>query len=156
MRLGPKRPPIAAGVRADGSGILRVARTPGIAAAVAALAPGLSVEEVDVVGPPTSARLRAAGWAEAAVLLAALAPRAGTARSASATVRSPAGATATARAEVDEDRAAHRGSRWRCGCGDPLDEVVLRSYAVGRRPHGDGLGVSARASPSTTRAGPRT
>ncbi|HEY2302190.1 MAG TPA: 2Fe-2S iron-sulfur cluster-binding protein [Acidimicrobiales bacterium] len=130
VRLGPKRPPIAAGVRSDGSGILRVARTPGIAAAVAALAPGLSVEEVDVIGPPTSARLRAAGWAEAAVLLAALAPRADTARSASATIRSPAGATATARADVDEE-GRPTAVRVAVGCGDPLDEVVLRSYAVG-------------------------
>ena len=65
VRLGPKRPPVAAGVRADGTGIVRVARTPGIAAAIAAVAPGLVVEEVDVVGPPTSAALRGAGWVEA-------------------------------------------------------------------------------------------
>ena len=130
VRLGPKRPPIAAGVRSDGSGILRVARTPGIAAAVTALAPGLSVEEVDVTGPPTSARLRAAGWAEAAVLLAALAPRTEPARSASATIRSPAGATATARADVDED-GRPTAVRVAVRCGDPLDEVVLHSYAVG-------------------------
>ena len=32
VRHGPKRPPIAAGVRADGSGVLRVARTPGASA----------------------------------------------------------------------------------------------------------------------------
>ena len=29
VRLGPKRPPMAAGVRADGSGVVRVGRTPG-------------------------------------------------------------------------------------------------------------------------------
>ena len=29
VRYGPKRPPVAAGVRADGSGVIRVARTPG-------------------------------------------------------------------------------------------------------------------------------
>ena len=60
-----------------------------------ALAPGLVVEEVDVAGPPTSAALRAAGWAEAAILLAAL--------GADDTVTSPDGATATA---VDRRRAA--------------------------------------------------
>ena len=38
--------------------------------------PGSSVEEVDVAGPPTSAGLRAAGWAEAAVLLAVAGRRA--------------------------------------------------------------------------------
>ena len=40
VRLGPKRPPLAAGVRADGTGVVRVARTPGIAAAITAVAPG--------------------------------------------------------------------------------------------------------------------
>jgi xanthine dehydrogenase small subunit len=134
VRLGPKRPPVAAAVRADGSGILRVVRTPGIAGAVAAAAPGLVVEEVDVVGLPTSARLRAAGWAEAAVLLAALEGMAGpsnpAARSGSATITSPAGATASAQVEVGEDGwpvAVYVTVR----CGRPLDEVVLRSYAIG-------------------------
>ena len=32
VRMGPKRPPVAAGVRADGTGVLRVVRTPGLAA----------------------------------------------------------------------------------------------------------------------------
>lgn len=72
VRMGPKRPPLAAGVRADGTGVVRVVRTPGIAEAIALVAPGLLVEEVDVAGPPTSARIRAAGWAEGAVLLAGL------------------------------------------------------------------------------------
>jgi len=118
VRLGPKRPPFAAGVRADGSGVARVVRTTGIAAAIASMAPGLVVEEVDVPGPPTSAALRAAGWAEAAVLLAA-------ARGEPVvTVRSPAGATATA--EVTDAYV-----RVRVECGEVLDEVVLRSYCIG-------------------------
>jgi xanthine dehydrogenase small subunit len=71
VRLGPKRPPVAAGIGADGAGIIRVVRTHGIAAAIRSAAPGLTVEEVDVAGPPTSAGLRGAGWVEAAVLLAA-------------------------------------------------------------------------------------
>jgi xanthine dehydrogenase small subunit len=126
VRLGPKRPPMAAGVRPDGTGIIRVARTIGIASAVAAVAPGLLVEEVDVIGPPTSVALRGAGWVEAAVLLATLAGR----EAGAATVNSPAGATTTARVEVDEDgwpTAVQVVLR----CGDPLDEVVLRSYAMG-------------------------
>ena len=57
VRLGPKRPPIAAGVRADGSGVVRVARTPGVAEAITSFAPSLRVEEVDVAGPPTSCDL---------------------------------------------------------------------------------------------------
>lgn len=127
VRLGPKRPPVAAGIAPDGSGIMRVVRTPGIVEAVAAIAPGLVVEEVDVAGPPTSAALRGAGWVEAAVLLAALSGRSGPP---TATIASPAGATATARVEVDDDgwptlvEVAVR-------CGDPLDEVVLGSYVAG-------------------------
>ncbi|MGI8758588.1 MAG: 2Fe-2S iron-sulfur cluster-binding protein [Acidimicrobiales bacterium] len=118
VSLGAKRPPLAAGVRANGTGVVHVVRTPGIAAAIAAAAPGLEVVEVDVAGPPTSAAARGAGWAEAAVLLAAV-------RGAQpVTITSPAGATATA--EVGPD-----GVSVRVSCGRVLDEVVLRSYCVG-------------------------
>ena len=112
VRLGPKRPPIAAGVREDGSGELVVARTPGFTAVIAAYAPHLAVTEVDVPGPPTSVAPRAAGWAEAAVLLG------------SRTVTAPNGAVATA--SITDD-----GVHVRVSCGDPLDEVVLRSYCIG-------------------------
>jgi xanthine dehydrogenase small subunit len=124
VRHGPKRPPVAGGIRPDGTGVLRVAATPGISAAIAAVAPGLVVEEVTVPGPPTSADLRAAGWAEAAVLLAPVSPAAPD----SATVRSPEGAEAHARVRFGDDpRIEVRVS----GCGPVLDEVVLRSYCVG-------------------------
>lgn len=118
VRLGPKRPPIAAGINRDGTGIVRVARTPGIAAAVHAIAPGLTVEEVDVAGPPTSVAIRAAGWAEAAVLLAAANRR--------ASVTSPDGAEAEA--TIDPTT---RAITVRLRAGRPLDEIVLRSYAIG-------------------------
>ena len=75
VRLGPKRPPIAAGIRHDGTGVVRVVRTPGVAERLAAS--GLAVEEADVVGPPTSVALRGAGWAEAAVLQAGAQRRGG-------------------------------------------------------------------------------
>jgi aerobic-type carbon monoxide dehydrogenase small subunit (CoxS/CutS family) len=117
VRLGAKRPPVAGGARRDGTGSLVVARTPGIAAAIAEVAPGLSVTEVDVVGPPTSAAVRAAGWAEAVVLLAG-------ARGSLAPVRAPGGGEAEA--EVVDGRL-----RVRVAAGDVLDEVVLRSYAIG-------------------------
>jgi aerobic-type carbon monoxide dehydrogenase small subunit (CoxS/CutS family) len=117
VRHGPKRPPLAAGVRADGTGAVHVARTPGVAAAIASVAPHWQVEEVDVPGPPTSAALRGAGWAEAAVLLASLAPG-------DPLVITPSGAWATAR--VDDE-----GVHVRVACGDALDEVVLRSYCTG-------------------------
>src|ERR671911_570088 len=68
-RLGPKRPPVAGGAHRDGTGVLRVAATPGAGAAVAGGPRGRGVEPVVVRGPPTSLHPRAAGWAEAAVLL---------------------------------------------------------------------------------------
>ncbi len=117
VRLGAKRPPIAAGVRADGSGVVRVARTAGIADSISRFAPSLRVEEVDVGGPPTSCVLRAAGWAEASVLLAGARGHAGE-------VVAPNGARAEA--IVDD-----RGVRVRVAAGDPLDEIVLRSYCTG-------------------------
>ncbi|MCU1452260.1 MAG: putative oxidoreductase [Acidimicrobiales bacterium] len=117
VRSGPKRPPLAAGIDAAGRGLVHVARTPGIAAAINAVAPGLRVIEVDVPGPPTSIALRAAGWAEAAVLLAGAAGMV-------APVCSPQGAVAEAELQ-------HGRVRVRVRCGDPLDEVVLRSYCIG-------------------------
>jgi aerobic-type carbon monoxide dehydrogenase small subunit (CoxS/CutS family) len=104
VRRGPKRPPIAAGVRHDGTGEVRVARTPGIADAFRAAAPGLHVTEVDVPGPPTA--LLRAPWAEAAIVT---------------------GAPLPASATIDDDGSV----RVRVECGDPLDEVVLRSYCIG-------------------------
>lgn len=130
VRLGPKRPPIGAGLRADGTGILRVVRTPGIAAAVASVAPGLVVEEVDVPGPATSAAIRGAGWVEAAVLLAALDPQRGAEGSATAMVRSPWGAQASATVELDAE-GAPQAVDIEVSCGTVLDEIVLRSYTIG-------------------------
>ena len=117
VRDRPKRPPVAGGVRPDGTGVLRVVRTPGVAAAVATVAAGLVVEEVDVAGPPTSVALRGAGWAEAAVLLAA--------------ARGDAAVTAPSGGRAEADVAADGSVRVRLWCGDPLDDVVLRSYCVG-------------------------
>jgi aerobic-type carbon monoxide dehydrogenase small subunit (CoxS/CutS family) len=118
VRSGPKRPPIAAGVRSDGTGVVRVVRTPGIADAMTSAAPGLEVEEVDVAGPPTSVDLRAAGWAEAQVLLAGVRGDVGR-------VTGPAGGWAEV--AVAEDGAIGV----RVGAGEPLDAVVLRSYVIG-------------------------
>ncbi len=118
VRMGPKRPPVAGGAHADGTGVLRVAATPGIAAAVVAAAPGLEVEAVAVPGPPTSTDPRATGWAEAHVLLAGATGRGG-----------PVVAPEGGRAEVALDPDGSVQVRVRAG--DPLDEVVLRSYCVG-------------------------
>jgi aerobic-type carbon monoxide dehydrogenase small subunit (CoxS/CutS family) len=118
VRLGVKRPPIAAGVRHDGTGVVRVARTAGVADAIRTVAPGFEDDEVDVAGPPTSVAVRAAGWAEAAVLLASLDEQQ------PVTVTSPEGAVATA--SYDGERV-----RVTVSCGEVLDDVVLRSYCIG-------------------------
>jgi xanthine dehydrogenase small subunit len=97
--------------------VLRAVRTPGLADRVHAVAPGLVVEELDVPGPLTSCDLRAAGVAEALVLLAALGDGPDT-------VTMPNGAVATAVVDAD-------GIRVRVRCGRPLDAVVLRSYCIG-------------------------
>ena len=117
VRMGVKRPPVAGGARRDGTGAMTVVRTPGIARAIASVAPGLAVIEVDAPGPPTSAALRAAGWAEAVVLLTG-------ARGATGAVTSPDGGRAEA--EVVDGRI-----KVRVAGGDPLDPVTLRSYAIG-------------------------
>jgi xanthine dehydrogenase small subunit len=122
VRFGPKRPPAAAGVRLDGSGFLRLA------------GPGdfdtpLHVETVAIAaGPPTSSHIRAAGWAEAAVLLAATAAR--SAGTTAATVTTTDGARATASVEVDASGWPSRVTV-EVDAGDPLDDTVLRSYIQG-------------------------
>lgn len=119
VRFGPKRPPIGAGLRADGTGVVHVARTAGVIDVIRSIAPGLEVVEVDVAGPPTSLDLRGAGWAEAAVLLASLQD------GPTFTVTAPGGGVATA--SIDGTGSV----RVRVRCGAVLDTAVLRSYCVG-------------------------
>ena len=120
VRLGPKRPPLSAGVRADGSGVVHVRRTPGVTELVADLFPEWVVHEVDVPGPPTSLDVRAAVWAELSVLAASMkAPG-----DLGDHIRSPDGAEAWA--SVDE-----HGVKVRVRCGEVLDHTVLRSYCIG-------------------------
>lgn len=118
VRFGPKRPPIAAGVRSDGTGVIRVARTAGVAAAIASVAPGIVVEEVDLepTSLTTSTEIRGAGWVEAAVLLASVGDR--------DRVVSPEGAEAEATVAADGTITVS------VRCGEILDEVVLRSYCI--------------------------
>jgi len=126
VRLCPKRPPIAAGVRADGRGVIRVARTDRWAAEVRLVAPGFEVEEIDLPGPPTSVDLRGAGWVEASVLLAALARRdLSGATGVDVDIASPSGGRASALVAGDGSLSVgvHAGAA--------LDPVVLRSYAIG-------------------------
>jgi hypothetical protein len=133
VRMGPKKPPVAVGMAADGTGLLRVARTPGSGslvdwvATVRSVAPGLLIEEIEVPGPPVSGGLRGSGVVEASVLIAVLQAqnegRAGPGHP--LTVSSADGARATALIGPDGD------VDLTVAAGDVLDEVVLRSYLVG-------------------------
>jgi len=124
VRVGPKRPPLAGGVNADGTGQIVVAATPGIADVIASVAPNVEVTEVDVAGPPTSAGIRGAGWVETVALLAATRGDVGE-------ITSPAGGLATAEiiepAEIDERPTINVS----VSAGSVLDAVVLRSYCIG-------------------------
>jgi len=150
VRLGPKRPPIAATAVLDGD-ILHIEGV--VAGSTAPFRRTLAWpyrvreeghwERVEVAGPPTSAELRAVGTAERAVLLegalaAAEAERADfVVDDRAATVLldtcapTPGGALAGARVAVDPATGVIVGIAVRVAAGDPLDEVVLRSYCVG-------------------------
>lgn len=146
VRRGPKRPPMALGVRADGSGTMWAARTPGLREIVAAYAPDWEVIEVDVPGPATSVSLRAAGWVEIAVARSSVRalssiPDDGTASDSRDTfgddtfrdyVLAPNGAEAWAQVDtVETGDGSRERIRVRVRCGPVLDAVVLRSYCIG-------------------------
>jgi xanthine dehydrogenase small subunit len=78
--------------------------------------------EVDVAGPPVSSDLRAVGLAEQAVLVAGALER-------DVDVVTPSGARASAQVAVDAGKVTSVAVQ--IAAGDPLDEVVLRSYAIG-------------------------
>ena len=124
VRRGPKRPPLAIALRSDGSGILRVARPVDDAdeqrllRSLRRTPAAIEVEFVDVTGPPVSASLRGAGWAELAAALSSLGD-------APDSVVGPDGGQAVA--AVDTDGSIQVTVR----CGRVLDAVVLRSYCIG-------------------------
>lgn len=126
-RHGFKRPPVAGGIRADGTGRLRVVAVDGVADTVAAVAPGLEVELVEVPGPPVSSAVRAAGWAEAAALVAA--------SGAPSDYVSVDGDAVTVVDPVHGGRATVRLADGLVSVevdgGEVLDEVVVRSYCIG-------------------------
>ncbi len=138
VRLGPKRPPVAGGVRSDGTGALVVAAPAGgyadaaweaLVERVGRVAPGLVLEPREVDGPPVSLDLRGAVWAEAAALSAASGwgpvDDAVGAFDRPVEVTGPSGgwAVATWRGDGSVDVEVE--------AGPPLDEVVLRSYCIG-------------------------
>jgi len=141
VRRGPKRPPVAGGITADGTGVLRVGVTGGppsgqawaaVSEAVAAVAPGLRLEQVSIEGPAVSFDLRAAVWAEAAVLAAVVRVAADGVRPGGdgvvdvpVTVTAPGGGRAVVRCGRDGALDIE------VMAGPVLDAVVLRSYAIG-------------------------
>ena len=148
VRLGPKRPPIAARARFDGD----VVELHGVVAGATGpfLAPvdwpyeieeRGSWEQGDVPGPPTTTELRAVGLAERACLLEGALDEAGADRAAlvrdariAATlldVCAPASSDALAGARLVIGESGIERVDVRVAAGDPLDEIVLRSYAIG-------------------------
>jgi len=131
-REAAKRPPIAAGIRSDGSGTINVVRTEGIVDRIRAVLPDVEVVELDVAGPPTSVSLRGAGWAEAVVLAAAAGVGSDvvTVRPSSdgdgesVVVRTDEGAVAEVSVDGEEITV-------RVSAGEVLDAVTLRSYCIG-------------------------
>ena len=117
VRYGPKRPPIAAGLRADGTGIIRLVETPGVAERIQAVLPTCEIEQLTIPGPPTSSAIRAAGWAEAEMLRAGLQGNADW-------ITAPSGAAA--KAQVGDQLI-----RVEVNAGTPLDWVMFRSYCIG-------------------------
>lgn len=144
VRLGPKRPPMALRVRADGSGEVWVMSTPGLREFMESYAPDWVLHEVGSSGTSlsslrTSLAVRAAGWAEIAVMRSAVrgsqdlndrytdhvfTDHVLTDHVFTDHVISPEGAEAWASVSDDVVRV-------RVKCGPVLDHVVLRSYCIG-------------------------
>ena len=131
VRFGSKRPPVGAGIRLDGTGVVLLGTTEAGLRQVRQgwrAPPGLELYAVEVPGPATSVALRAAGWAEVAVLAASAAALAAGTTTAVVTTREGAGATASVELGAD---GWPRGVHVEVDGGDPLDETVLRSYVQG-------------------------
>jgi len=151
VRLGPKRPPVAAVARMAGGSVEVVGRHvatregTGPPAPPWVWRPALRAiwEPVPVPGPAASWALRGAGWAEQVLLALAALREAGLDPAAELTdervagvwlgagAAAPGGAVAGAAVGLDPATGAPGPVRVRIAAGDPLDEVTLRSYAIG-------------------------
>jgi aerobic-type carbon monoxide dehydrogenase small subunit (CoxS/CutS family) len=146
VRLGPKRPPIAATARyVDGcveiDGVVARGGAPAFSSYVSPYACEVVARwaEVDVTGPSVGLALRAVGLAEHAVLLEGALAAAAIDRASltddpallDTCVRVESGASAGARVHIDAETGALERVEVRVAAGDPLDEVVLHSYVVG-------------------------
>ena len=147
VRLGPKRPPIAATARFhDGRVEIDGVFARGAAPAFDDVWPTpyscvvvARWHEVDVAGPAVAPTLRAVGLAEQAVLVEGALDAGGVDRTSltddstllDTCVLAPLGASAGARVDTDAETGALGRVEVRVAAGDPLDETVLRSYAIG-------------------------
>ncbi len=145
VRLGPKRSPVAAGavmrarrIEIQGTTLLAPPRY----ACPYTIDVRTHWEVTTIPGPPVSNELRAAGQAEQHVLVEGAIAAAGVDRASLVDERgrrvlldtlaaSPDRALAGATVAVDPVTGALTRVRVRIDAGDPLDEVVLRSYAIG-------------------------
>jgi aerobic-type carbon monoxide dehydrogenase small subunit (CoxS/CutS family) len=143
VRLGPKRPPISAtAVWRDGRVVIEGEASrlvPPAFASAYGIGVGAEWRAVEVSGPLVATELRAFGLAEQAVLVEGALDAAGVERSAltdapallDTLVVTPSGARAGARVRFDNATGQLVGVDVRLAAGDPLDETVLRSYALG-------------------------
>ncbi len=144
VRLGPKRAPVS------GAAVFRNGRLAIAGTALGVLGPSPSSYTFgldsawEAILPKelfASPRLRAAGLAEQALLVEGAIDAAGIARSdfvdetgpvlLDTAVLEASGASAGARVKVDGSTGSISRIEVRVSAGDPLDEVVLRSYAIG-------------------------
>ncbi|HEX4175904.1 MAG TPA: 2Fe-2S iron-sulfur cluster-binding protein [Acidimicrobiales bacterium] len=149
VRRGPKRPPLGLALRPDGTGVVRVGRTPGSSDLTAlteqlrAVAPGIQVEVVNIAGPVVGPELRGAGWAEVLAALHALRARpegpdaphnarpmltVGTGR---ADVTVPGGGHAIVEVHPEDRDGGRSYVEVDVWAGEILCPVTLRSYALG-------------------------
>jgi aerobic-type carbon monoxide dehydrogenase small subunit (CoxS/CutS family) len=135
VRRGPKRPPVAVALRADGTGIVRLGHTPGsadlspLARHIVRACPGIEVELVAVAGPPVAPDLRAAGWGETLAAVHALRAEPTAAGRGRVHVVVPGAGSATVDLRLDEgERGRVAVDVW---AGAPACPVTLRSYALG-------------------------
>jgi xanthine dehydrogenase small subunit len=132
VRFGPKRPPIALALRDDGSGSLRIGRSPGSADLsglvdrVRAEAPRLDVEVVDIIGPPVGPDLRGAVLAETLAALCAQRGNASGPGVARADITMPGGRRAVV--GIANGDGTVSVEVW---AGEVLCPVTLRSYVLG-------------------------
>jgi xanthine dehydrogenase small subunit len=148
VRYGPKRPPLALALRPDGSGVVRVGRTPGspdlgeLGERLRQVAPDVVVEVVDIVGPPVALELRGAVWVEVLAARHALAARRAEGwgdgsgdGSGSADVTLPGGGRAVVRVGAGAGAGAGLPGRGTVSvevwAGELLHPVTLRSYVIG-------------------------